>query len=239
MSHPLAIFSTTGGNRASEPLLRTIQEQIRECATRSGYPHPLQDSSRRLFDAESGKILHRTMQITPAEASSQAVWSFLACIMLPDVVRWRFPGGDDGTAIERFLGGIRGLRNTFGRVWWRAYTLYQAGNENAYEFLDRLGEDELVQIMERPNLAGNLLLVRQVCRTFLDTTGQYKEISRSELLRDAMKRLRRLLPIISFETIDQHALESFVQEIFQESASSLTASRSLLYEQVSTVRKTS
>ena len=64
-------------------------------------------------------------------------------------MRWRFPGSNDVTSRERFVENNRGVRNTFGRVWWRAHNLYQEGLEDPYMLLDQLGEDELVQQLFR------------------------------------------------------------------------------------------
>ena len=174
---------------------------------------------------KSGCILHEIMQIAPSEASHQGPWAFMACILLPDIVRWRFPGAERITSKERFLGGSRGLRNTFGRVWWRAYTLGQPDSNQPYEFLSQLGEDEMVQIMERPGLAGSPLLARQVCRSFLDAMRQNSGIARSELLRDTMKRLRRLLPLISFDALLDDELCILINEILLDSATSLHKTR--------------
>jgi Family of unknown function (DUF6339) len=222
VKHPAAIYAPTGGNRVSENLLERIQQLIRETARSFGYPTSLDDLNRRGFDAVSGIMLHEMMDITPAEASNQGVWIFMACILLPDIVRWRFPGVSGITSKERFLGGNRGLRNTLGRVWWRAYILNQPGSGKPFELLGKLGEDELVQIMERPNLAGSPFLAKQVCRSFLDTASQHPEISRSELLRDTMKRLRRLLPLMAFDALDSRVLSEIITGVFNDSVTSLS-----------------
>ncbi len=168
VSHPAAAFAPTGGNRVSASYLREIDRYIRESADSCGYPASVDDSRLRGFDASSGRILHEMMGISPSGASNPGVWAFMACVLWPDIVRWRFPGNTDGTSRERFIGG---RRNTFGRVWWRAYILRQPGSDHPYELLDLLGEDELVQITERPSLAGSPSLAKMVCRTFLDVTG--------------------------------------------------------------------
>jgi uncharacterized protein DUF6339 len=223
LTHPMATFAPTGGRRVDVALFGAIQERIRECAATCGYPGSWNDGARRLFDAESGMILHQIMPVSPSEASREGVWAFLACVVLPDVVRWRFPGPRGVTTLERFLGGSRGLRNTFGRVWWRAYILHHAGLSKPYEYLELLGEDELVQITERPNLAGNSVLARQTCASFLEAARSFTSVSRSDLLREGMKRLRRLLPVVSFETLDSAVLAEVVDDVFRRSAESLSA----------------
>ncbi len=219
VSHPATGYSPTGGNRVKESYLREIYQRVRQTAYGFGYPEPVDDLRLRGFDASSGRILHEMMEITPAEASNQGVWAFTACVMWPDIVRWRFPGNTEGTSRDRFLGG---RRNTFGRAWWRAYILRQPNRDNPYELLNLLGEDELVQITERPSLAGSPSLAKEVCRTFLDVTGQSSGVLKSRLLlRDAMKRLRRLLPMTSFDALDDQVLKYLIDEVFKSSIQSL------------------
>jgi hypothetical protein len=81
-----------------------------------------------------------------------------------------------------------------------------------------LGEDELVQITERPNLAGSMMTARLTAQTFLEIIPDLpQEISRSDLLRDAMKRLRRMLPLMTFDALDEDMLQIQLEEVFRES----------------------
>jgi hypothetical protein len=222
--HPDAVYAATGGHRVKKNDLEQLQTEMRDLARQCGYPEQPNEQQRRKFDAESGKLLYEKMQISPAEAARPGVWSFLACVLLPDIVRWRFPGPTGKTSEERFLWKSRGVRNTFARVWWRAHILYQPQSEKRYELLDLLGEDELVQIMERPAIAGSPILAKQICRSFISTISADIGISRSDLLRDAMKRLRRLLAMISFDALDEKVLCELVDSIFAESITALKQS---------------
>ncbi len=220
--HPAATYAATGGNRADSKALMRLQKMMRETAQQHGYPDRPDARQKRDFDAASGRLLHQEMYITPSEASKAEVWNFIACVLLPDIVRWRFPGANNVTNREHFQGKNRALRNPFGRVWWRAHILYQPGTESPYGLLDRLGEDELVQIMERPGIAGSPVLAKQICYSFLETCQTNGKISNaSALLRDAMKRLRRLLPLISFDALDEDMLRQLINGIFAESSSAL------------------
>lgn len=217
-----SIYAPTGGNRVDREVLAGIQSGIRKLATESGYPEDSSQESRGNFDAASARFLREQMGVSAAEASSQGMWAFVACVMLPDVVRWRFPGSRE-TSVERFLGGTRGIRNTFGRVWWRAYILELADSSDPYRLLRELGEDELVQIMERPNLAGNIVLAQLTAQCFLEALPEFPaHVPRSELLRDAMKRIRRLFPVMAFDAMDRNMLEELLEGIFVESAKKLS-----------------
>src|SRR5690349_19303979 len=86
--HSAAIYAPTGGNRVKESHLSKIQGEIRTLAQSLGFPDRFNDQARRTFDAESGRILHERMDISPADASNPGVWMFMSCVLLPDIVRW-------------------------------------------------------------------------------------------------------------------------------------------------------
>lgn len=217
------IFAPTGGNRVDREVLIDLQSGVRELAAESGYPADSSQESRGNFDAASAQFLRDRMGISAAEASSQGMWAFVACVMLPDVVRWRFPGSKE-TTVERFLGGTRGIRNTFGRVWWRAHIMRLANNPDPYRLLRELGEDELVQIMERPNLAGNMMLAQLTAEIFLEALPELPfNVPRSELLRDAMKRIRRLFPVMAFDAMDSEMLKEQLETVFADSVERLSS----------------
>nr|WP_281416298.1 DUF6339 family protein [Deinococcus aestuarii] len=192
---------------------------MRETAVASGYPRLPNENDRRAFDARAGAFLHTHMRITASEASKPGPWAFLTCVLVPDVVRWRFPGRDGITDPERFLGG-GGLasRNTLARLWWRADVFALPGEDQPYALLERLGEDELVQFMERPALSGNHVLARTTAAVFLRLVDAEGDLNRRFLLRDALKRLRRLLSFVSFESLEDDLLGTIVAGVFAETS---------------------
>ena len=222
VSHRAAVFAPTGGQHANTELLTNLQAEIRSVAAISGYPDSSTEDSRRRFDSHAAQRLHELMDASAAEASHESMWAFFGCVLVPDVVRWRYGFQPGPTVEERFVGGFRGLRNTFGRLWWRAHILHDPSALSPYELVGKFGEDELVQITERPNLAGSSAVAQQVARSFLATSEGYPEVPRSELLRDSMKRLHRLLPIVSFDALEPEILKLTIDDVFAESARAQT-----------------
>lgn len=224
--HPDAVYGPTGGGRISREQLQAIRDAVVTLAEKCGFPGSGSEKLRRTFDAECAVLLHTKMGIVPAEASQLGVWTFVATVMFPDVVRWRFIGdAETGTTLERFMGGVRGTRNTFGRLWWRAHLLRVEHEEDPYTLVRSLGEDELVQVTERPNLSGNPRVNAAICGGFLEAVNK-TATSRSDVLRDAMKRLRRLNSFVSFSALDDRALESLVDQVMRESVRALAKSPS-------------
>src|SRR3954463_12324526 len=133
-------YSAVGGSRMPEAELTALRVAIVHQAREHGFPNELNDPSQ--FDGRCARLLHERLAITPHEASHEEVWSYLTCCWLLDVAIWRFGADADE---RRFIGNVN--RNTFRRLWWRAEVLGEAVD------LELLGEDELVNIMERPTIA--------------------------------------------------------------------------------------
>jgi hypothetical protein len=101
-----------------------------------------------------------------------------------------------------------GVRNTFGRLWWRAETLQLPGRDRPYLLIESLGEDELVQLMERPQLAAYGTLAKATGIALLGA----KPVAggRSELLRDLQKRLLRAAAILAVEHMTDDQIRELV-----------------------------
>ena len=121
--------------------------------------------------------------------------------------------GDPGkvTSEERFRGGAR---NAFKRLWWRAHLFRdeQLPEVHSWGLLRSLGEEESVQFMERPTLAGHVCLLKVSIRRYLDFIKANDKINKQELLRDFQKRIRRLTPLIEFEALTPKETTVLVDE---------------------------
>jgi len=220
-------FAPTGGNRIERGDLEELRRGVLARASSAGYPAGPAETAAAEFDAECAALLHSTMRLHPSEASHLEVWAFLTCVLLPDLVRWRFPGAvEGGTSPDRFVGSDRGLRrNTFGRLWWRAQLFCTTGRPNPYGLLTKLTEDELVQLTERSSLAADAGLLVQFSDTFLWTlergAGSSGRGLRRELLRESVKRLRRLLPMTAFDMLDRQVIGSISAGIIDDTLRSI------------------
>lgn len=202
-------YTPVGGTRISDSELASLRDEIVTLAREYGMPFPIQNPSE--FEGRAAPLLRGRLDISPNEASHEEVWTYLTCCWLLDVAVWRFGPQADR---RRFLGNIN--RNTFRRLWWRAEVL--GPNID----LTQLGEDELVNIMERPTIAADLRLARGVAREFLSRVDRGAAESRMQLMREAMKRLLRLTPMMSFAALDDKELQVTVEEIFNAAAAGLS-----------------
>src|SRR5262249_30807052 len=119
-SHPAMTFSPTGGIPASEQDLDSLASGLTQIAERFGYPATCEDT--RSTDAFWSEFLHKNMEISAHEAAKDEVWNFMTCILVPDLVKWRWNLEEDEAEgpTERWVTIRRRGRNCFGRLWWRS-----------------------------------------------------------------------------------------------------------------------
>jgi uncharacterized protein DUF6339 len=205
---PVVTFSPVGGTRVEPGDLASLRGSLVELAQEHGIP----ESQVRIseFEGKCARVIHQSLPMTPHEASHEEVWSYLTCCWLLDIAVWRFGAEADE---RRYIGNVN--RNTFRRMWWRAEIL---GPEVD---LTRLGEDELVNIMERPTIAADRRLARAVAAEFLRRVDDGEVPERMQLMREAMKRLLRLTPFVAFTALDAVGVEEIITETFDAAVAGL------------------
>ena len=105
-------------------------------------------------------------------------------------------------------------RTTIGRLWWRVHLL-------GPELAGKLGEDEVVNLLERPRIGGYPLLSRAMGARLLAFASESNTGRRMELFRDATKRLLRKMAVQSVFVMTPEQIEEFVTSLFLESATAL------------------
>lgn len=173
--HPQAVWAPTGGAVCQDNDLQKVREsvlaavQVVDQGERSSRGHQMR------VDLAVGRALSESMDVNPADAGHDSVWAFLTLVVLPDVAAARFPDLHE----DRMFGGHR---NTFRRLWLRERAVGDLMREAPYP----LGEDEMVGIFERSELARNRNLSRAMAKTVLESTSA----NRSEFARSFYKRVR-------------------------------------------------
>jgi len=206
---PTITYTPVGGQRVETHQLEQLRTEILALAREHGMPDRITEPS--IFEGRGARLLRESLPMSANEASHDEVWSYLTCCWLLDVAVWRF--GVDADE-RRFIGNVN--RNTFRRLWWRAEIL---GPEID---LTKLGEDELVNIMERPTIASDRRLARTVALEFLARVDEGAADSRMQLMREAMKRLLRLTPLMAFQALADHELRAVVEQCFTAAAEGLS-----------------
>jgi Family of unknown function (DUF6339) len=217
-SHPKQEWYPTVPTRVTKPELSTLRSDVLGIARVHGFPANQPRSGHSLFDQQLAIHLYEHMGLVPAEASAGGVWSFLALVLLPDVAAWRFPNRNN----KRFIGSDTMIgssnRHVFGRLWARAYIF-------GPRLISRLNEDNIVNIFERPTFGGNTRLAQAIGSTFVRTVDEHRVTQSQDLMRDAMKRLRRLAYLVSFSALSDDQLSDLLNEIFSASVNALSTQR--------------
>lgn len=219
-THRRAVFLATGGTRASANHLEEIANGLTEIAERNGYPRESKRNTKA--DAEWAEFLHRQLNLTTHQASHDGMWHFFTIALVPDLVRWRWADArNEGPASDRWVTVSHRGRNTFGRLWWRCAILADPEAADPYHLVRELGEDELVQIMERPSFAGNRTLSQASAEVLLEFGAANPSANRAELLREYQKRMLRLGAFLELQLLDKSTLRQLSAELFEKSLKAL------------------
>ena len=153
------------------------------------------------WDRTVGWALHRatsapSTRMSPMEAASTDVWSWLTLVLMPDIALQRFPDGSS----SRMNGGPR---NVFRKVWWRVEVL---GDLADPLLPDTLGEDELVGIFERTSLGRNRPIARAIFRRIV----AFDDRGRTEYSRALSRTVLRDLAHVSTALLDDTSADELV-----------------------------
>ncbi len=206
-----AIYTATGGTRSTAAQLEAVARGLTEIAINNGYPEERQRNTNA--DAEWAEWLHRHLDTSSHEAALDSMWHFMTIVLAPDIVRWRWGATKEDSTSDRWITTKHRGRNAFGRLWWRAEIFFDEDSENPYHLVHALGEDELVQVMERPSFAGNRILSITTAKMLLRAKKEHPAINRSAVLRDYQKRMLRLGAFTDFQVLDPEATANLAQEV--------------------------
>jgi hypothetical protein len=207
--YPLAQF------RAQENTLIAIRQAVMRLAVKHGFPIAPRRRQSSVFDQELSALIFGAMRITPAEASTENMWSFFTLNVCPDIAIWRWPyapnaDGEFKIGYERLMGRPR---NIFRRAWWRGYTLNELGGA--------LSEDETVQITERASIGGNPTFARELASKHIAFVEANAVGRRQDLMRDVAKRLLRQFGVVSIHALDNEGRSALLDHVYEEAHASL------------------
>ncbi len=221
VSHPSAWYDPVGGIQIESSELFRLADRLTEAAQRAGYPQVLRPGDgTRIADLDLAVALYEGLQITPVVAAEPGLWNFLAVVLVPDLVRWRFPthqGGSEDATIDRWLVGSRSNRQAFERLWWRAFFLRDSAATDPWGVFRRLKEDDFIAIVERTNLVGYQKAVLSLARAVIARVDAGACSNQGELTRSAAKQLRRKAAFIELHTLDSYALDELTRSICEDS----------------------
>ncbi|WOC62056.1 hypothetical protein RI444_05285 [Paenarthrobacter sp. AT5] len=216
-SHIHAAASATGGIPVPSALLEDLQTILREVADEFKFPKPLNLERQQEFDRICGTVLHNKMRVVPGDAAEEGIWSFVSLVLVPEIAPWRFPSRHP----DRILGKPR---NTFRRLWWRAWSLGPDLTVVPTGSLP-LNEDDYFQIMERTSISGDKRTARElqarIWKYNPTLTGVEKGATRNDLLRELIKRIRAQKSHIAFHALDDDQLSLLIDDCLSSSAAIL------------------
>lgn len=212
ISHRNQTFAAVGGRRVEIRELETLRQDVRQIAESFDYPNKGSRSSLSQFDAAVSIYFGENLEMPDGEAYRPQTWAFISLVVLPDIVKWRFPS----FKISRCTGG---RRDCFHRLWLRAqaFDLGQA-SENRWVLLKNLTEDSFVSIMERPSLAGSKNICQLLGASWVKTAASLGRNRMEEINRRAIKRIRAKSTVILFDALHYDELKALIEECYRAEA---------------------
>jgi len=201
--HPNQVYSPVGG-RVSDGTIEDLIHELTKLAIPYGFPAEATDSARVAFDRAASPVLLRRMEISWADAGNPRLWSFMALVPLPHLTYWRFGFGNR----ERWMASDL-TRHTWARLWWQAVVF-----EGHQQLLNDLSESDLNQLLERRVIGGDPRLTRALAYAVRAIEGPPRRM----LIRDATKRLRRLLAFVDARSLNDEQVAMLCAEVVSQSA---------------------
>lgn len=207
------IWCAPSGGSLSPELVDEIRVQLTALAGQHGYPTRASDKQKAGFDVAAAKWLASHPHLNSPEFLRDDTWAFLSCIVLQEIVVWRYSARQHA----RFAGGVR---NTFQRLWIRGRTLDlgEATGKERWHLLESLSEDAMVQIFERASIASHAQLSRAIARGWINTAERIGRGRMEDVMRRATKLLRLRNQIIDLTFLSPENLREEVERAFARSS---------------------
>lgn len=205
-----ATFAQTGGQRVTAAQLKRIRQSVLKIAKRFGFPTAGAEKGKAEFDAVCAVWLRKEAGIETGEGLRDGVWAYLTIELMPDVAAWRFPQRNQ----RRFLGGVR---NTFQRLWRRAFLLDHAGDTRTLrEYLSTLQEDSFVQLIERPGSSANPYVASRIAAAWVRASRWPDCGPMEDVHRKVMKELTQLGAVICLDYLPEQQLDALLDRLYRE-----------------------
>lgn len=202
-----ARYAATGGAPVPAASLASLRQNLVAIARKHGFGQQGARQSHAAFDAETAAWLAQSDLFLGGEALRDDVWAFVAAVVAPDIVHWRF-----GSSAERYGGGVR---NTFERLWMRGRALDRGvEHPERWELLAEMTEDALVQITERPSIGGDRVLALAIAEAWLRAARHHGKAAMEDIMRRAILRIRVRNEIRSLADLPPGVLASFLDGVF-------------------------
>ena len=185
--------------------LHLLREEAIKCASEFGFPGQLAVNQKGAFDNALSAWIGEKDIFKSREMLNNAVWTAMSLTLWPDLIFWRF-----GDTPARYIGG---RRNALQRLWARTRVFDRGeGDIDRWGIINSLGEDELVQIMERPALGNN----PRLARLFAESTLRACNGLRAQQTKEAIRKVTVNVLAIKVNR-DLNALtDNEVRELFSE-----------------------
>lgn len=197
--------NATGGRAVTIMELREWRDEVLSALEASD---PTSREDRDRYALRVGQVLSETLPLMQAEAAHDGVWSFLSLCLLPDVVHKRWPIENGRLSPDRWVGKQMARDRNFLKLSWRNW---RAVGDLSKAASQPLGEDEMLNLLERTEVARNRELVRAIARHIL--AQQDFPTGRMDYTRSLMREISRWTGPLVLDIYTPGELDEFVADV--------------------------
>lgn len=183
-----------------------VIDSLHNCGFHFGEPIPTTKVAE--WDQVLGQAMWEKLKISVPQSNDKEVWTYLSIFVFYGFAEWRYPSSEEGSENRERLIGER--RNVLRKCWIRVVALGPDLLLDNHPGSQRLSEDELVAIFERPTLGDDKILARAIAAYILKNYP--KALKRPDRTKTFAKAILRLTPSINFAVLGDH-LETTLRKI--------------------------
>jgi len=185
-------------------------------------PANASESMKNENDLINVRLLYNAFKdLTPFQACSKELWSYLAHVQFKDYVhsRWMRNPGKRTIATRYFVNGSQGIfHNAISRLWWFGHITYQHDEKNPYKLTKVLLTNQQVcmDLIDEP-YSFNREIVKGMLtglKRFMDDYEIYRGIT--DIWRDCVQYINRKGAIVNLDALGADTLSDTVYDTLKK-----------------------
>ena len=197
-----AVPNPTGGSAPTQQILDQWRHGVLDAITLDAGSKSAND----MHAIQLGRALAQEISPNPSDVAHDGAWWFLSLMIFPDLVADRWPPKDGKLPADRWVGGKPGRDRNYLKTAWRRWMMF---GELLLEAETPLGEDELVNLLERSSVARNHRLIRAAAKQIVGHQGS----QRMDFARELMLRLTYQTGPLVLDIWPNDELQGLVEDI--------------------------
>ena len=161
-------------------------------------------------DGEAARVIHENLPLSRREASDMRFWHYLAAVMYPHYVSWRYFDARTGEPNKNRFAGLLD-DNAFSRLWWFADLTLDPASSDIYWRTRRTAVSlEFVRGIVQNLFGGNRALVSSLAGVLFNGNGKPPD----SLVQKLFTSANVLLVSVDVDALNETEIARIVQQLY-------------------------